>query len=63
MDAPIDAPTVVQLAPTPGRELVNSAGRATSASYVMEVEVGESIGQEQLTGATYRLDGNAAISP
>lgn len=63
IDAPIDTPTVIQLPPTPGRELVNGAGRASSASYVMEVEVGESIGQEQINGATYRLEGNAAISP
>jgi hypothetical protein len=63
IDAPIDTPIVVQLPPTPGRELVNGAGRASSASYVMEVEVGESIGQRQITGATYRLEGNAAISP
>lgn len=63
IDAPIDVPIVVQIAPTPGRELVNAAGRASSASYVMDVEVGESIGQERLTGVTYRLEGNAAISP
>lgn len=61
IDAPIDTP--IQIAPTPGRELVNVAGRATSASYVMDVEIGEPIGQGRITGATYRLEGNAAISP
>jgi hypothetical protein len=65
VDAPIDVPidARTQIAPTPGRELVNSAGQVRSASYVMDVEVGESIGQEQLTGATYRLESNAAIRP
>jgi hypothetical protein len=63
IDAPIDTPIVAQIAPTPGRELVNVAGRATSASYVMDVEVGEPIGQRPITGTTYRLEGNAAISP
>lgn len=63
IDAPIDTPIVVQLAPTPGRELVNGAGRASSASYVMDIELGESIGQRPITGATFRLEGNAAISP
>jgi hypothetical protein len=61
IDAPIDTP--IQIAPTPGRELVTGAGRASSASYVMDVEIGESIGQGPITGATYRLEGNAAISP
>lgn len=52
-----------QAAATPAREIVGGAGRVTGATYTLDVEIGHPVSQEPATGATYTIEGNAAIKP
>ena len=72
-DAPIDATmidaTMIDATPvdappaTPAREIVGGAGRLTGATYMLDVEVGHSFSQNKASGATYTIEGNAAVKP
>jgi hypothetical protein len=52
-----------QLPPTPSRELVGGAGRLQGATYTLDVEIGHPVSQQPASGATYTIEGNAAIKP
>jgi hypothetical protein len=54
---------VPQLPPTPSREFVGGAGRVSGATYTFDVEIGHPIGQQPASGATYTMEGNAAVKP
>jgi hypothetical protein len=62
-DAPDAAVPEVQPAPTPSRDFVGGAARLSSATYTFEIEIGHPISQQPATGATYTIQGNAAIKP
>jgi hypothetical protein len=57
-----DAPDEVA-APTESREVVSGGAKLTGATYTFEVQVGHGIDQRPATGATYTLEGNAAVKP
>jgi hypothetical protein len=67
IDAPIDAPTDAAIdgmpAAPPGSELNSAAGRLTGTTFTLDVQLGHPIGQQQIQGATLRLEGNAPIKP
>ena len=60
-DVPPDIPE--QPPPTPSRDLVGGAGRLSSATYTFDIEIGHPISQQPASGATYTIEGNAAIKP
>jgi hypothetical protein len=63
-DANSDVPDAMpQTAATPSREIVNGAGRVSGATYTFDVEIGQPLGQQPVTGSTYTLEGNAAVKP
>ena len=62
IDAPPDVPEV-QPPPTPSRDLVGGAGRLHSTTYTFDVEIGHPVSQQPAVGATYTIQGNAAIKP
>jgi hypothetical protein len=45
------------------REIVGGAGRVTGATYTLDVQVGHPVSQEPASGATYTIEGNAAVKP
>ena len=51
--------------PPPGqsREIVGGGTRMSSATYTFDIEVGHGLPQVRLQGATYSLEGNAAVKP
>lgn len=57
-DASIDGPP-----PTESREIVSGGARLTSATYQLDVQVGDPLSQATIAGATYTLEGNAAVKP
>jgi hypothetical protein len=61
VDAGIDAPPA--LPPTESREIVNGAGRLTGATFTLDVQIGHGISQERASGATFTIEGNAAVKP
>ena len=65
-DAAVDAPPDVQEVqppPTASRDLISGAGRLSSATYTFDVEIGHPVSQQPASGATYTIQGNAAIKP
>ena len=56
-DAGVDAP----LAVTPARELLPGGVRMNGSTYTMEAQLGHPIEQKKATGATYTIQGNAAV--
>jgi hypothetical protein len=60
-DAAVDPPE--QPPPTPSRDLVGGAGRLSSATYTFDIEIGHPVSQQPASGATYTIQGNAAIKP
>lgn len=62
-DAGVDAPMIDAPPPTPAREVVGGAGRMTGTTYTLDVEVGHPISQNKASGATYTIEGNAAVKP
>lgn len=61
VDAPIDAPPPPP--PAKGQEMVTGAGRVTSATYQMDVQVGNFHAQSKATSATFTIEGNATVKP
>jgi hypothetical protein len=61
VDAAIDAPP--PLPPTESREIVNGAGRLTGATFTMDVQIGHGVSQVRASGATFTIEGNAAVKP
>lgn len=57
----IDAPPPTP--PTPSREVVGGAGRVRGTTFTFDVELGHPIGQQPARGATFTLQGNAAVKP
>lgn len=51
------------LAPSPARDLVSGAARVTGPTYKFDVEIGHPVMQLKMNGATYQLEGNAAVKP
>lgn len=63
-DAPsIDAPSPDAQMVGQSREIVSGAGRASSATYQLDMEVGHAIQQKKTSSATYTLEGNASVKP
>lgn len=60
-DAPM--PDAAVLLPSPPREFVSGAARVTGPTYKFDVEIGHPIMQLKMNGATYKLEGNAAVKP
>ena len=60
-DAAIPDATV--LPPSPAREFVSGAAQVTGPTYKFDVEIGHPIMQLKMSGATYQLEGNAAVKP
>lgn len=63
VDAKPDAPPIDAPPPTESREVVNGGGTISGTTYTMDVQVGHPIQQSQISGATYKLEGNAAVKP
>jgi hypothetical protein len=60
-DAMIEPPDAAP--PAPGQELTGAAGRVTSPSYVLDVQVGHGAVQSRTQSSSYRLEGNAPVKP
>jgi hypothetical protein len=63
---PPDAGTIdaqPQPPPTPSREFIGGAGRASSATYTLDVEIGLPIAAQRASGATYTIEANTAVKP
>ena len=56
----MDAP---QLPPTPGQELVNSAGRLKGTTYTLDVELGRVIAPKPASGSKYRIEPDTTVKP
>jgi len=52
-----------ELPPTPSQEVVGGAGRLTSTTFTLDVQLGHPIGQQPAISATYKAQGNAVIKP
>jgi hypothetical protein len=63
--APPDAapPDAMPDPPVFGQELTSTGGRASSASYVIDVQVGHGTAQTRAQSSSYRIEGNAPIKP
>jgi hypothetical protein len=49
--------------PTPSRDIVGGAGRVSGATYTLDAEIGFGVSQQPTSGATYTMEGNAAVKP
>jgi hypothetical protein len=65
IDAAIDAPIDAIDAPMtpPGAELNSAGGRMTGTTFTLDVQLGHPFSQQQIQGATLRLEGNNPIKP
>lgn len=57
-DAPPDAPP-----PSEVHEVVNGGAKISGATYTLEVQIGHPVQQNEISGATYKLEGAAAVKP
>lgn len=58
VDAPPDAPP-----PSEVHEVVNGGAKLSGATYTLEVQIGHPMQQNEISGATYKLEGAAAVKP
>ena len=63
IDAGMNDGPPADAAVTPSSEIVSGAGRATSSTYTIDVQIGHPVGHKPVSGATYKLEGNAAVKP
>ncbi len=49
--------------PVPSSGIISGAGRLTSATFTLDVEIGHLVSQQPATSSTYRIEGNSAIRP
>ncbi|MGH9886843.1 MAG: hypothetical protein ACREBE_15035 [bacterium] len=61
IDSPIAPPDTVVL--REAREIVSGSTRMAGATYTLDIEVGHGVSQSAIAGATYQLEGNAAVKP
>ena len=52
---------VVQVAPTPAREVVSGAGHMSSTTYKLDVEIGVPFTPQPMTGAVHTMQANTAV--
>jgi len=66
-DGPPDGkPPIDAMADAPvgqSREIVSGAKHLSGPTYKFDVEIGHSVSQRKITGATYKLEGNASVKP
>jgi hypothetical protein len=64
-DAPVDTspPPDGSMAFTSGQELTSAAGRVTSTTYTMDVQLGHVTSQNAIQSTSYHLEPNTVIKP
>ena len=60
IDAGVD---MMMLVPTEAREILPGGSRMQSTTYTMDCQLGHFVQQIKASGATYTLEGNAAVKP
>lgn len=52
---------VVQLPPTPAREVISGGGHMHGATYSLDVEIGVPMAPQKMTGAVHTMQPNTAV--
>lgn len=65
IDMAVDSPSPPIIPPPlrEAREFVGGGARMTGGAYTFDIQIGHAMQQGKASGATYKLEGNAAVKP